>query len=111
MRHFNKKVLDAAAVAASIVGDKIRAHDVDKLAAHIANTATITTGVFKLQGSCAEDPGSGDWVDIANATVNVTAAATQGFTVSGIGYIWIRPVYSQASGTGTLTAWISAKGD
>jgi hypothetical protein len=112
MHILNKKLIDAVAMAAEVVSSRIDCSYVNSLATQIKNSGDATTGVYKLQGSVVPDADvsdDADWSDITDATVNVTTAGTYGFEVAVVAYKWVRAVYTQADGTGTLNAWINGK--
>jgi hypothetical protein len=87
---------------------------------HIANYAIqlvftgTPNGTFKLQASNDEvDPrmpiaqieaGLVNWTDIADSGQLITAAGNHTWTVENAGYAWVRVVWTQISGTGTLTS-------
>lgn len=77
-------------------------------------------GTVKLQGSCDRgsvsplNPAGGlgitTWTDIANSSTAVTGAGSVTWNFTGVGYEWIRVVYTSSSGTGTMTCTANAKG-
>lgn len=109
MRLLDKLTINQA-VAAEIDGPTIDVEHIGLLSVQAKNSATITTGVVKLQGSNADAPASGDWTDIPNATVNVTAAAAYGFSVADLAWKKVRAVYTQANGSGTIAVRVFGKG-
>lgn len=109
MRSDNKQLINEA-MALSIKGAALDCTHIAIASFHAQNSGTATTGVLKAQGSNVSVPGDTDWVDIASATVNITTAGNYGFTVADVGFKWVRPVYTQASGTGTLQVWSNIKG-
>lgn len=87
---------------------------------HIANYAIqlkftgTPGGNFKLQAS--NDPGHIDaasktnqvsdlaiWTDIADSAQTISAAGDHMWTVENAGYTWVRVVWTQTSGSGSLT--------
>jgi len=89
----------------------------------IALQATITgtaVGTIVLQGSAdlgtqfPNNPAAGagitTWTDIADSLTAVTGAGSITWNYQGVGYEWIRAVYTFTSGTGTLTVKVNAKG-
>lgn len=88
-----------------------------------ALAATFTgspVGTIKLQGST--DPGNTDinvditgagvvnWNDIVNSSQAVTGAGHVTWNYQGIGYRWIRVIYTRSSGTGNVTVIANGKG-
>ena len=92
---------------------------------HISNYAiqmTFTgapTGTFKLQ--CSNDPGDPNvnpldpkrwelvthWTDIAGSSQAIAAAGDHTWQVQNAGYLWVRVVYTFASGTGSLVTSVA----
>lgn len=79
-------------------------------------TGTLA-GTVKLQGST--DPGVGpgssrpnvtNWTDIAGSSVTVSGAGTVTWNFNGAFYSWVQLVYTNASGTGNVSAQINTKG-
>lgn len=79
------------------------------------------TGTIKLQASsdspvgdnAIADPSSTitNWSDISNSSYSITGAAgNYMWNFSGCGFRFVRVSYTNASGSGTLTAKLSAKG-
>lgn len=63
-------------------------------------------GEFKLQGSL--DGGTpSNWTDITGSEESVTEAGDILWNAQGVGYRWVRLVYTSTSGTGTLTVYRS----
>lgn len=88
---------------------------------HIANYSIqlqftgTPQGNFKLQAS--NDPGRIDaasgtlqvsdialWTDIADSAQTISAAGDHMWTVENAGYNWVRVVWTQTGGSGTLTS-------
>jgi len=68
-------------------------------------------GEFKLQGSL--DSGAPtNWTDITGSEESVSAAGDLLWNATGVGYKWVRLVFTSTSGSGTLTVYRSmCKGD
>lgn len=109
MRVLNDVVISQA-VAASITSEALDTRHVGLFSAHyrVQGSAGITTGVIKLQGS--NDPAGVAWVDIPSATANLTGNGSGVIEVKDLTFPKTRVVYSQASGDGTLEAWVFGKG-
>jgi hypothetical protein len=71
-------------------------------------------GNFKLQASndrgdinaptqSAQDAGLMNWTDIADSAFTVSAAGNVMWDVQNAGHNWVRVVWTQTSGSGTLT--------
>lgn len=71
-------------------------------------------GNFKLQASndrgninaqypANQDAGVVNWTDIADSAFTVSAAGNVMWDVQNAGYNWVRVVWTQTSGSGTLT--------
>lgn len=61
-------------------------------------------GEFKLQGSL--DAGTpSNWTDITGSEESITEAGDILWNAQGVGYRWVRLVYTSTSGTGTLTSY------
>jgi len=70
------------------------------------------TGEFKLQGSLDDDGDPTNWTDITGSEESVTAAGDLLWNAQGVGYKYVRLVYTSTSGTGTMTVYRSmCKGD
>ena len=88
---------------------------------HIANYSIqlqftgAPQGNFRLQAS--NDPGRIDaasgvlqvsniaiWTDIADSAQTISAAGDHMWTVENAGYTWVRVVWTQTGGSGTLTS-------
>lgn len=75
-------------------------------------------GAFKIEGSLdhqasvdGKDNSSGTWDDLGIALNSPAGAAGSDIAdISLTGIPWIRVTYTNASGTGTLTAWGHGKG-
>lgn len=80
------------------------------------------TGNFKLQASNDkgledkrlggwDSSGVSNWTDIADSQQAITAAGDHAWTVENAGYRWVRVVWTQTAGTGSLdSARFNAKG-
>lgn len=62
-------------------------------------------GTLKLQ--CSND--ASDWVDVANSSQSVTAAASHIWNVFDAAYRYVRAVWTYSSGTGTWTVKVVIK--
>lgn len=107
MRIEYKKVFDDVDMAASLNSAIIDTSHLALISVHLTNSGDATTGVVKLQGS--NDNGL-TWVDILNATKNVTTAGTYGFQTADLAFKTARVNYVQAGGTGKINAWLFGKG-
>lgn len=106
----------ATALAASVASESVQTETTIAIAfqALVAGTG-ITTGVLQLQGSAqtaSEDPGDAFWVNVGSS---VSVGVTGGMYEvpqprSNWEYKRARVVYTQAAGSGTITAWMTKKG-
>lgn len=92
--------------------------------AYTGDDASNLNGTFKLQGSNdfgrsevsrADSESLDNWTDIDNSSVSVSSLAynptTELWNESNAGYRWVRLVFTNTSGTGSLTsATINTKG-
>jgi len=73
-------------------------------------------GTFKVRGSGKPKPDPAtdtDWVDVALdvAIVQPAGSASKDLVdLSAFPFPWVQPVYTNASSTGRINAWVSAKG-
>jgi hypothetical protein len=73
----------------------------------IWTAGSTPVGVLKLQGS----NDNSNWSDISGATSNVSGnTGNSVFNASGVYYNYVRLVYTNTSGTGTLDASLVTKG-
>lgn len=63
-------------------------------------------GVIKLQASNDKVI----WSDVSNSALNISGAGDVLYNLSEIGYLYIRIVYTKASGTGVLNIIANGKG-
>lgn len=88
------------------------------IAATVSGSATLN-GTIKLQASCDHGQRSGqapptgvtNWVDIAGTTSTITADGSTMWNLSGVGFKWLRAVYTRTAGTGTVAIRAHAKGE
>ncbi len=66
----------------------------------LVGTAKLQFSNDKVQGSTQPT----NWTDIPSATVSVTGAGVFGIPKTDLAYEWIQVVYTNSSGTGTLSA-------
>lgn len=64
-------------------------------------------GEFKLQGSLDNDGDPTNWTDITGSEESVTAAGDLLWNAQGVGYKYVRLLYTFSSGTGALTVYRS----
>jgi hypothetical protein len=75
-------------------------------------------GNFKLQ--CSNDPGSinsatrtmqpynvTNWTDILDSAQTISAAGNHTWNAENVGYLWVRVVWTQTSGSGSLDSAIA----
>ena len=107
MRINNDRILNAQSMAASIVGPSVDLEHIGMAAIHCIWTGASPTGDIVVQVSV----NGADWVNLGAAFVQaITVAGERLFLLTDIGYPRARVVFNRASGTGTLNAWINAKG-
>lgn len=110
MRVFNDVVISAA-MDTSVASDAIDVQHIGMVAVVAKISGNATTGVLAIEGSCdAPDVAPSDWVTIPSGSVNMTTAGKYTLSVASLPYTWIRLVYTQAAGTGTLTVRLNGKG-
>lgn len=117
MRNGNVKVLNAGVMTGTNVvnGDAFNVDNLLHAAIQAIWSAGATpVGTLKLQGSC-DAPVSGKGTDVTNWSDLGVTASVSGNTGSAIlqaanmGFKWLRLVYTNTSGTGTLNAFANAK--
>lgn len=121
MRTFNKQIATALALNTNRNSDYVPLKNIYLYSIMVIITGT-PTGSIKLQAS--NDPETNDtvplsdappvnWADIANTSVNVSAAGNTFYNVTDVAYNYVRVVYTDtSSGASTATAKIivNAKG-
>lgn len=111
-------MIDGAAIGADITGTVLM--DIHNLSS-LTLQATIAggsspTGTCKVQVSNDAPPSPltpftpTNWFDLANATTAFTDNATKGSASISVSAYWARVVWTNTSGSGTLTAIIHAIG-
>ena len=111
MRYMCETILDAVDAAdASHTSAGIDANQMEALSVGVVASGS-PVGVVKVQASNLPIhvvPGASDssWVDLASATVAVSAAGAFLIPITYICYRWVRVVYTKTSGTGAITAHI-----
>lgn len=80
---------------------------------HVKFSDNTVAGTLVLQGSndptAFTAPGSADWVNVLDSDQTVTSGASHVWNVQGANYKVTRFVWTNASGGGTLTAWLEVK--
>lgn len=71
-------------------------------------------GVLKLQISGDNVPDAAsvvNWSDYSGSSINVSGPGDAAYNFPNAGYRWLRLVYTKTSGTGTINATYTSKGD
>jgi hypothetical protein len=114
MRFLNEKAFNEISVATSVNSQVFDISHIYVLSIHGKSTGVGANGSYKLQVS-NQDVAYGslvtDWVDYPSITQTIAGTASYYQTVDAVGARWARLVFTTASGTGTLSVWIMAKGN
>lgn len=95
--------LSSTSLASSLTSDGIFVERCTEYSIQVVFTGT-PVGEFKLQGSL--DAGTpSNWTDITGSAESVTEAGDILWNAQGVGYRWVRLVYTSTSGSGTLTIY------
>ena len=111
MRTNNIPMLTSVLMNTNITSDPVDIPDIYGYAIQAVYTGT-PTGTLKLQASADPFKYSGtpqaptNWTDIANSSVDITAAGNYMWNVTGSFYNYVRVVYTDTSG-GTSTAHLT----
>jgi hypothetical protein len=109
MRNTNVAALSAANVNADHNSSAIDASQLVNASVQVLMTGSSPTGTVKVQAS-NDLPFAVTWTDITSISVAVSAATSYLIPKFDVSYQWIRVVYAHTSGTGTVSAVLSAKG-
>jgi len=119
MKRTNHIILNNGDASGNLTSDAFWLDQIYVIALQATITGT-TAGTIKLQGSAdlgtqfpnnpAAGAGISTWTDIVNSSTPVTGAGSVTWNFQGVGYEWIRCVYSVSSGTGNITVTVNAKG-
>lgn len=119
MKRTNTIILNAGDASGSLTSSAFWLDQIYVLAIQAKITGS-TAGTIKLQGSAdlgstnATNPAAGagivTWTDIADSSTSVNGTGSVTWNYQGVGYEWIRVVYTRVSGTGSITCTVNAKG-
>lgn len=110
----NYHIISAASMAASVTSDPQPIQFQDNIGIELVWTGSAV-GVFSVQVSINYDPltnNAGSWVTLT-LSPGITAGGTDDTAYIELNQLsapWVRIVYTRTSGTGTLDAYIAAKG-
>lgn len=118
------KALDGVSLTADRAGPATNINYLDNISVHF-QVGAGATGTFAIQvsnvlnsgGLTGNGPGSTDWVTIplldnagASQSLAVSGSAVQVFAqIHDLAASYMRVIYTFTSGTGTATAWVTAK--
>lgn len=111
MRYSNDTIFSAVAVSETNAynSEAIDASSMYSVSAQAVTAGSNPNGAMKLQFSNdTQSPSS--WSDVTNATVSTTNNGVYAIQKADICAMWIRFVYTNASGSGTITAAFKANG-
>lgn len=113
MRAANDIVLDAVSVSNTTAypSAAIQADQIFSVSAQAVTTGSNPNGALKLQfsnDSLTLAGGPTNWSDVTNATVSTTNNGVYAIQKADICAMWIRFVYTNASGSGAITARFKA---
>jgi len=107
------KVIDAASMAASITSAPTQIAFLDNIYYQVEWSGTSPVGSMSVEVSSSYDQrlGTGSWDAVVLPVTPSIAANTGSISIdlNQLGAPWVRLVYTRTSGTGTMTAYISAK--
>jgi len=107
MRTFIKKLFDAADITTAVDSSSFNCGESVLISTQYTTTGTAPTGTLKLQSS----NDNVNWVDIPTASASISSVTTGVIPpLVDYAYLYIRAVWTQTSGTGTISATIVAKG-
>lgn len=114
MRSDTHTVIDAQSLATSKTSSVINLNQIYGYCVQATVTGGTPAGSYQIQGSCdaGQLPDGSDvtnWFNVGSS-VTISAAGTVGTNVDGAHYRWLRVVFTQNSGVGTLTVKVSFKG-
>lgn len=115
MRYANDVIIPTTAVATTEVvsSEWVPASSVFNVSAQIVTTGSNPNGAFKLQFS-NDDPSTGlapsNASDVTSATVSTTTSGVYAIQKTEICAMWIRFVYTNASGSGFIAARFKTNG-
>ncbi len=116
MSHLNELLVNAASMGADVTSASVNVQYAALGAIQCVFTGT-PVGTMKLQASCDvvqptpnSVPAATNWTDVADTSVDVSAAGTILYNLIYIGYDQVRVVYTRTSGSGTLNVRAVAKG-
>lgn len=114
MRPLNKAYFQA--ITATANGAQIFASSIIQISITGVGTGTLA-GAVKMQASNDWDPSAdldsfivANWVDVADVTVDLTAAGKIIIPKTDVCYQWVRFVFTSSGGTGTLSANLKTVG-
>jgi len=79
--------------------------DLEKYSIHVDYSGSDLAGTLKLQ--CSDD--NSDWIDVANSSQAITAAASHLWNVTNAAYQYVRVNWDRDSGTGNWTVTAKIK--
>lgn len=107
-------IINAVSMAATITSSPDNVEFLDNIGLQITWTSSNAVGTITIEGSnnYNQNLGSGTWFALTFAPVLAQPASNNGdygVSINQFPWAWIRVVYTRSSGTGTLTAVLSAK--
>lgn len=113
MRYERAVVFDSVDGTLTQYSKPIDATNLFAASAQVVATGTCA-GTLKLQFSNDDSQSIAgnpvNWINISSAQVAISAGATTGIAKIDLSYQYIRAVFTPISGSGTITAVVSAKG-
>ena len=120
MRMLQETIISAGDIAGAPapVSAAIDASQIYSISAQVVMTGSSPTGTLKLQASndkinaanLALDTVPTNWSDIPNASVAISATGAFLVPKTDLSYQWVRALWVQTSGTGTVTVNIKTVG-
>lgn len=108
MRFVNDQVLNAADASTNQTSSQVDTSYIVCSSVHAVVTGTAV-GTLKLQ--CSNDPNPpSNWSDVPSASVSITGAGAFLIPKQDVSYQWVRVVFTNSSGTGTITARLKSIG-
>lgn len=107
-------IISAVSMGATITSEPTNVEFLDNIGLQIAWTSANAVGTITIQGSntYVKSPAAGTWFDLTfspSLTQPASNNGDYGISINQFPWAWLRVVYTRSSGTGTLTATLSAK--
>lgn len=109
-------IINATSMAATITSAATNVEFLDNIGFQIVWTSSDAIGTITIEGSNTYNPNlnvAGSWFALTFSPALTQPASNNGnygISVNQFPWSWIRVVYTRSSGSGTLTATLSAKG-